>query len=75
MRWRPWKTRAIDQAAVEQTIAAPELTALDPPRRVALMCRFFDARLERQMPLRVMVKETLHERVVVTAYKTSQIAK
>jgi hypothetical protein len=35
----------------------------------------FDTHLERQMLLRVVVEETLTERIVVTVYKTSQIAK
>lgn len=67
--------RGIDRADVEETIAEPELSALDPPRRVVLMRRYFDARLERRMLLRVVVEETPRERVVVTVYKTSQIAR
>jgi Domain of unknown function (DUF4258) len=67
--------RDIDQAEVEQTIAAPELSVIDPPRRAVLMRRYFDVRLGRQMLLRAVVEETPNERVVVTVYKTSQIAK
>jgi hypothetical protein len=67
--------RGIDRADVEQTIAEPELSALDPPWRVVLMRRYFDARLERQMLLRVVVEETPRERVVITVYKTSQIGR
>jgi hypothetical protein len=67
--------RQIDWDEAEQTIAAPELLVNDPPLRVVLMRRFFDSRLERQMLLRVVVEETPDEQVVVTVYKTSQIAK
>jgi hypothetical protein len=42
---------------------------------VVLMRQYFDDRLGRQMLLRVVVEETPGERVVVTTYKTSQIAK
>ena len=67
--------RDIDRAEVEQTTAAPELAVIDAPRRAVLMRRYFDVRLERQMLLRAVVEETPDERVVVTVYKTSQIAK
>ena len=67
--------RAIDRGEVERTITAPELSAIDPPRRVVLMRRYFDDRLGRQMLLRVVVEETPMERVVITVYKTSQIAR
>jgi hypothetical protein len=67
--------RDIDQAEVDQTIASPELSIADPPRRAVLMRRYVDARLGRQMLLRVVIEETPDERVVVTVYKTSRIAK
>ena len=67
--------RDIDQTEVEQTIAAPDLSVLDPPRRAVLMRRYFDVPLGRQMLRRAVVEETPDERVVVTVYKTSQIAK
>ena len=67
--------REIDQAEVEQTIAASELSVIGPPLRLALMRRYFDVRLGREMLLRVAVEETPDERVVITGYKTSQIAK
>ena len=65
----------IDQAEMEQTLTAPDLSVIDPPRRAVMMRRYFDVRLGRQMLLRVVVEETPDERVVITAYKTSQIAK
>jgi hypothetical protein len=67
--------RDIDRAQVEQTIAAPELSVLDPPQRAVLMRRYLDVHLELEMLLRVVIEESPAERVVVTAYKTSQIAK
>jgi hypothetical protein len=67
--------RDIDLAEVEQTIAAPELSVADPPRRAVLMRRYNDGRLGRQMLLRVVIEEAPDERVVVTVYRTSQIAK
>jgi hypothetical protein len=67
--------RDIDQAEVEQTIAAPEFSVIDPPRRAVLMRRYFDVPLRREMLLRVVVEESPNERVIVTVYKTSQIAK
>ena len=68
--------RDIDRAEVEQTVAAPEHSVIDPPRCAVLMRRYFDVRLGRQMLLRAVVEETPDERVVVTAckYKTSQLA-
>ena len=80
MRWTAHASAAlvdrdIDLAEVEQTIAAPELSVIDPPRRMVLMRRYFDVRLGREMLLRVVVEETPDERVVITVYKTSQIAK
>ena len=67
--------RDIDWAEVEQTILAPELSVIDPPRRSVLMRQYFDVRLGRQMLLRAVIEETPAERVVITVYKTSQIAK
>jgi hypothetical protein len=65
----------IERAEVELTIAAPEHSVIDPPRRVVLMRQYFDPRLGRQVLLRAVVEDTPDERVVVTVYKTSQIAK
>ena len=67
--------RGIDRDEILRTIAAPERWEVDPPRRAVLMRRYFDGRLEREMLLRVVVEEAPTERVVVTIYKTSQIAK
>ena len=50
--------RGIDRTEVERTIAVPELSVVDPPRRSVLMRRYVDARLGRQMLLRVVIEET-----------------
>ena len=67
--------RGIDRVEAEQTVAAPERSVADPPLREVLMRRYFDVGLDRQMLLRVVVEDTPRERVVVTVYKTSQIAR
>jgi hypothetical protein len=67
--------RSIDRTEVERAIATLELSVVDPPRRAVLMRRYFDKRLGHQMLLRVVVEEAPDERVVITAYKTSRIAK
>jgi hypothetical protein len=43
--------------------------------RLVLMRRYFDQILQQEMLLRMVVEETATERVVITVYKTSQIAK
>ena len=60
---------------MEQALAAPKHSVVDSPRRVVLMRRNFDLRLGRQMLLQAVVEDTTDERVVITVYKTSQIAK
>lgn len=67
--------REIDPIEVERTLAAPELSVLDPPLRVVLMRRYFDEPLGQAMLLRVVVEETPNERVIVTIDKTSKIEK
>jgi hypothetical protein len=67
--------RDVDRTEVERTITSPEHSVVDPLRRAVLMRQYFDVHLERQMLLRAVVEETPDERVVVTAYKTSRIAK
>jgi hypothetical protein len=80
LRWtahalRALADREIDLDEAEMTIASPELTAVDPPRRAVLMRQYFDDKLNRQMLMRVVVEEAPHERIVITVYKTSQISR
>lgn len=67
--------RDIDRAAAERTIANPERSVTDLPHRTILMRHYFDAQLGREMLLRVVIEDTPEERVVVTVYKTSRIAR
>ena len=80
VRWSPHALdalvdREIDRSEAERAVAVPEFVVPDVPRREICMRRFFDARLGQQMLLRVVVEDAGHERVVVTAYKTSQLRK
>jgi hypothetical protein len=65
--------REIERSDAEATLENPELVAPDPPGREIFMRRYFDRVLQQEMLLRVVVEESETERVVVTAYKTSQI--
>jgi len=65
--------REISLAVAEQTIADPAYTTSDPPGREIRMRRYFDAILQQEMLLRVVVEDTENELVVITLYKTSQI--
>lgn len=65
--------REIERAEVDLTLKKPELVLPDAPGRRILMRRYFDQLLQQQMLLRVVVEDTVHETVIVTVYKTSQI--
>ena len=65
--------REIDRTEVEATLNEPQAIAPDRPGREILMRRYFDATLQQEMLLRVVVEDGPDERVVVTAYKTSRI--
>ncbi len=67
--------RQIDRAIVEATLVEPEFVARQSSTRDALMRRYFDHASGRWMLLRAIVEETATERVVVTVYKTSRLAK
>ena len=67
--------REIDQEEVRQALGQP--TAIVPgqiPRSI-YMRRYFDKILQQEMLLRVIVEETMGEKVVVSVYKTSQITR
>jgi len=65
--------REINRVEAERAIADPTHSVPDPPGREIRMRRYFDAILQQEMLLRVVVEETENELVVVTLYKTSQI--
>jgi len=67
--------REIAREVADKTLDAPDLIAPGPPPREIYMRRYRDAVLQRDMLLRMIVEETATERVVITAYRTSQIEK
>ena len=67
--------REIDRSEVELTLRNPEDIVPDPPAREVYMRRYFDRVLQQEMPMRLVVEQTESESVVVTVYKTSQIAR
>ena len=67
--------REIDRAQADLALAQPEfVTPGQPPRRI-FMRRYFDTQLQQEMLLCLIVEETPGELVVVTVYRTSQIAR
>jgi hypothetical protein len=80
LRWTRHATdnladREIDRSDADRTLVAPEFVVPDRPPRQVYMRRYFDQVLRQDMLLRVVVEDTPTELVVVTLYKTSQIAK
>lgn len=67
--------REIAREEADSALDAPDLIVPGQPPRQIFMRRYQDAVLQRDMLLRVVVEETVDERVVITAYKTSQIVK
>ena len=80
VRWSPHALdnladREIDRKVAEITLMEPEFVVSSQLPRLVLMRRYFDQVLQQEMLLRIIVEDTSTERVVVTAYKTSQITK
>lgn len=67
--------REIDQEEVNQTLDQPTAIAPGQVPRSIYMRRYFDKVLQQDMLLRVVVEETIGEKVVVSVYKTSQITR
>ena len=67
--------REVPENEVERTIVRPDSIVPGQWRRSVFMRRYFDAILETEMLLRVVVEETDTELTVVTLYKTSKFAK
>jgi len=68
-------SREIDRQEADGTLAHPESVVPGQPPRQVFMRRYFDKALQQEMLLRIVVEETMSEKVVVTAYKTSRIEK
>jgi hypothetical protein len=80
VRWSPHAIdnladREIDREAAEKTLANPEFVVPAQFPRLVLMRRYLDQVLQQEMLLRMVVEDTSTERIVITVYKTSQIAK
>ena len=80
VRWSPHAIdnladREIDREAAEKTLANPEFVVPGQLPRLVLMRRYFDQVLQQEMLLRMVVEDTSIETIVITVYKTSQIAK
>jgi hypothetical protein len=80
VRWSPHALdnlvdREIDREVAEGTLTEPEFVAPGQLPRLVLMRRYFDKVLQQEMLLRLIVEDTDNERVVITAYKTSQVNK
>ena len=80
VRWSPHAIdnladREIDRDAAEKTLANPEFVVPGQLPRLILMRRYFDQVLKQEMLLRMVVEDTSTERIVITVYKTSHIAK
>ena len=80
VRWSPHAIdnladREIDREAAEKTLANPEFVVPGQLPRLVLMRRYFDPVLQQEMLLRMVVEDASIERIVITVYKTSQIAK
>lgn len=80
LRWTPhalksMTEREIEQESAEETVRWSEATAPDLPGREVRMRRYWDQALDQEMLLRCVVEEYPEEIVVITVYKTSQIAR
>jgi len=68
--------REISQQEANLALLAPEFIVNSTQSvRQIFMKRYFDAILQQEMLLRIVVEETSTEIVVCTVYKTSQIQK
>jgi hypothetical protein len=67
--------REIDRSEADLTLQKPEVIVPDPPAREVYMRRYFDRVLQQEMLMRMVLEQTESENVVVTVYKTSQIAR
>ncbi len=67
--------REIGQAVAEEAIRHPHSVEAGRPPRNIFARRYFDAILQTDMLVRVVVDETPAELAIVTIYKTSKLRK
>ncbi len=67
--------REIDRSEVERTVVSPEFVVPSIEGKDIYMRRYFDAVLQKRMLLRVVVKKTGREKIIITVYKTSHISR
>ncbi len=69
------QARELERDTVIDTILSPELIALDATHgnRKVYMKRYFDKVFQSEMLCRAVVEEAGGIKIVITAYKTSQI--
>jgi hypothetical protein len=80
IRWSPHAhkkvaSREVSASEVEKTVVQPDSVAPGQLSRRVFMRRYFDAVLQTEMLLRVVVEETAEEFIIVTLYKTSKFEK
>ncbi len=67
--------REISRQEADLALQAPEFIVPAQSARQVFMRRYFDTGLQQEMLLRIVVKETSTNLVVITLYKTSQITR
>jgi hypothetical protein len=67
--------REVDRAQADLALARPEFVAPGQLPRQIYMRRYGDTQLQQEMLLCLIVEETPDELVVVSLYRTSQIAR
>ena len=71
-----YRGRRIDDAHLEATLDDPMWKiATSPDGRWIAMRQFYDERLDKDVLLRVVFDETIHERQVVSMYYTTKLSK
>ena len=66
--------REVPRPEADEALTDPELVTPSGAARKVFMRRYFDARLQQPMLVRVIVEETPNEQVVTTVYITSKIS-
>ena len=67
--------REVPRPEADKALTDPDLVTPSGAARQVFMRRYFDARLQQPMLVRVIVEETPNEQVVTPVYITSKISK